>query len=283
MWKLIVHGGAGAREGSHADFEDYASRLRAVVERSYPQLRQHGARAAVVCAIRLLEDDPVFNAGTGSRLQRDGKARMSAALMSSDDHFFSGVINVQNIANPIEIANLLRREKHKVLAGRGARRYARSLGVSRHDPVTPHRLKEHRRRKTGVSGTVGAVALDEDSIICAGTSTGGVGYEIPGRVSDSATVAGTYAGRSVGVSCTGIGEHIVNHAAAVRLVTRVEDGSSLEAASKRTLAEASAAGYRYGLIALDAGGHLFAGGTEGVTTVYASHDGERLTTFLDES
>ena len=277
---LVIHGGAGAREGVHSRYEEYAAHLAAILEASYPVLRQGNARDAMLHAIRLLEDDPIFNAGTGSRIQRDGRIRMSAAIMGAETLELSGVINIEAVAHPVDVAQLLAGEKHKVLAGDGALRFARERGLAAHDPATPHRLAEFERKRAGTRGTVGAVALDGEGDLWVGTSTGGVGYELPGRVSDSATVAGTYAGPTVGVSCTGTGEHIVNHAAAARVVTRVEDGSSLGEAVSKTISEANGRGFEYGLIALDRSGAVATGETDGITTVYAIHDGTAIRTFL---
>lgn len=281
MQTLVIHGGAGAREGAHSRFEEYATHLASILERSYPVLQRSNAREGMLHTIRLLEEDPIFNAGTGSRIQRDGKIRMSAAIMGSSALEFSGVINIEDVAHPIEVAQLLGREGHKVLAGEGAQHFAREHGVAAYDPLTSHRLAEFESRRVGTSGTVGAVALDADGDLWVGTSTGGVGFEIPGRVSDSATVAGNYAGHTAGVSCTGTGEHIVNHAAAARVVTRVEDGQSLTEAVNKTIAEANVRGCEYGLIALDRSGTVATGQTDGITTVFAVHDGTTIRTFLE--
>ena len=266
---LIIHGGAGAREGSHVGFPRYQRSLHAIREEAWAVLMDQGARAAVLAAVRLLEDDPIFNAGLGSRLQRDGMARMSAALMDADQGIFAGVINIERVRHPIDVADALSGERHPVIAGSHATQLARDLGTDDFDPVTEHRMEEYRNQLAGDRGTVGAVALDDQGGLCAGTSTGGVGFEIPGRVSDSATVAGTYASRAAGVSCTGIGEHIVNHGAAVRVVTRVEDGVGLEQAVSRTIAEADRMGMEYGLIAVDSAGNPVAASARDVVTLYA--------------
>jgi L-asparaginase len=266
---LIIHGGAGAREGSHVGFPRYQRSLRSIRERAWEVLLAEGARQAVLAAVRLLEDDPIFNAGLGSRLQRDGMARMSAALMDAGQGVFAGVINIERVRHPIDVADALSGARHTVVAGPHATELARGLGMEDFDPVTEHRMDEYRAGLAGDRGTVGAVALDDRGGLCAGTSTGGVGLEIPGRVSDSATVAGTYASRAAGVSCTGIGEHIVNHAAAVRIVTRVEDGASLDQAVSRTIAEADRMGLEYGLIAIDGRGNPVAASARDVVTLYA--------------
>ena len=87
------------------------------------------------------------------------------------------------------------------------------------------------------TGTVGCVAIDQEGKLAVATSTGGKGFEIPGRISDSATVAGNYANEFCGVSMTGVGEDIVSNATAVKIVTRVTDGMSLEKAFDKTFKE----------------------------------------------
>ena len=279
---LMIHGGAGAREGVHTTFRRYADSLERVVEAAWLVLLEEGARAAVVAAVRALEDDPLFNAGLGSRLQADGVARMSAALMDGRRGRFSGVVNVERIRHPIDVADHLQGARHAVLAGEPASRYAREvLRMADFDPVTEHRREEYARGAAGRRGTVGAVALDAAGELWAGTSTGGVGHETAGRMSDSATVAGNYAGRNAAVSCTGIGEQIVDHAAAARVVLRVEDGAGLEAAVARSLREADERGLEYGLIALDAAGRAVAGQTREVTTLWCRRDAGGRRCFID--
>ena len=163
---LIIHGGAGMREGRHAKLQEYADHLKQILADSYPQLIQHGARAAVLHAIKLLEDDPLFNAGTGSRLQKDGQARMSAALMDSHQQKLAGVINIEKVRHPIELAEHLTSKRYPMLCGEQATQYARQLGIAEYDPVTPHRQQELAERRGSGTGTVGAVAIDHDQIIC---------------------------------------------------------------------------------------------------------------------
>lgn len=279
---LIIHGGAGNREGRHARFSDYASHLTAIVAAGEQILLRQGAQAAVHDAIQKLEDDPIFNAGTGSRVQHDGIIRMTAALMDSQLRSLSGVINIERVQHPIAVASLLRGQKHSVLAAQQATAFARQHGFVDYDPLTEFRYQEYLAASSGRTGTVGAVAVDEQGILCAGTSTGGVGNETAGRVSDSGTVAGTYASAHLGVSCTGVGEQIVNHAAAARVVVRVEDGMPLADAVNKTMQEAEALDYHYGLIALARNGSWAAPQTSSVTTLYAVSSAGVITTFLDQ-
>ncbi len=277
--KLILHGGAGRLEGNveitdqtdryaqHRQattrLEDFDAALAAIVAETYKVLLDTDARAAVLHGLGLLEDHPLFNAGTGSRLQGDGEVRMSAALMDGRANLFSGVINVQAIRHPSALADLLSREENTVLAGEQATAFARAKGFPAHNPITPERRAEYDKIVLGKSGTVGVVALDAGGGIFAGTSTGGVGGEIPGRVSDAAIVAGTYATERAGISCTGKGEQIVNEAAAAKVATRVADGMALGEAVARSIGEADARCYHFGLIGLDREGNLEVGQTRG--------------------
>ena len=107
MLQLVIHGGAGSLEGKTAEAKNIHQSLCRIWEETFELLKKKTAEEAVIHGIRLLEDDPVFNAGTGSKLQADGEVRMSAALMDGVKNRFSGVINVQNIRFPIEAAALL--------------------------------------------------------------------------------------------------------------------------------------------------------------------------------
>ena len=281
MEQLIIHGGAGSLEGKIEQAQVMHDSLCKIWEESFDILQKSTAEETVCHAIRMLEDDPIFNAGTGSKLQADGQVRMSSALMDGTNNRFSGVINVQNIRNPIEAAALLSKEENTVLSGAQATEFCRKNGMDDYNPVTQERLEDYKKRCSGEHGTVGTVALDNEGHIFAGTSTGGIGYEIPGRVSDCPTVAGTYASTKAGVSCTGIGEQITQQAAAAKIVTRVEDGMPLHDAVTLTMSESNKFSYLYGLISLDSEGHVEVGKTEALDEVfYAFHDNNRIRTFF---
>jgi len=282
MEQLVIHGGAGSLEGKTTEAQKMHDSLCKIWEETFEVLQKRSAEDAVRHAVRMLEDDPVYNAGTGSKLQADGQIRMSAALMDGTNNRFSGVINVQNIRNPIEAAALLSGEKHSILSSAQATEFCRTKGIPEYNPETEFRLHEYQSNCAGIHGTVGAVALDKDGHIFAGTSTGGIGCEIPGRVSDSPTVAGTYASTKAGVSCTGIGEQITQQAAAAKVVTRVGDGMLLNEAVNRTMHESDDFNYLYGLISLDSEGHVEVGKTAALSAVfYAFHDGEKIRTFFE--
>ena len=281
MEQLIIHGGAGSLEGKIEQAQVMHDSLCKIWEESFDILQKSTAEETVCHAIRMLEDDPIFNAGTGSKLQADGQVRMSSALMDGTNNRFSGVINVQNIRNPIEAAALLSKEENTVLSGAQATEFCRKNGMDDYNPVTQERLEDYKKRCSGKHGTVGTVALDNEGHIFAGTSTGGIGYEIPGRVSDCPTVAGTYASTKAGVSCTGIGEQITQQAAAAKIVIRVEDGMPLHEAVTLTMSESNKFSYLYGLISLDSEGHVEVGKTEALDEVfYAFHDNNRIRTFF---
>lgn len=277
---IIIHGGIKEFENIGGAEEEIRRALRDIADHAYEELVGNGARAAVLAAVAALEDCELFNAGTGSRIQADGEIRMSASLMDGSKNIFSGVINIQYVKNPILVAAHLAAEKNAVLAGEPATRYARSKGFQSHNPYTAGRMREHLSGDTGLTGTVGAVAIDDAGSIFAATSTGGVGGEIPGRVSDSATVAGNYAAPSVGISCTGAGEEIVNLCVAARIATRKLDGHPLRRIIGDTIAEGRAAGYFFGLIAMDEHGDAVFDQTQG-TTLFATASGEGTKTFAD--
>ena len=281
MLQLVIHGGAGSLEGKTSEAKIIHQSLCKIWEETFEILKNKTAEEAVISGICLLEDNPIFNAGTGSKLQADGEVRMSAALMDGVNNRFSGVINVQNIRNPIEAAALLANEEHTVLSADQATEFCHRNGMADYNPITPERLEEYERSCSGKHGTVGAVALDKGGRIFAGTSTGGIGYEIPGRVSDCSTVAGTYASTKAGVSCTGIGEQIVQQATAAKIVTRVDDGMPLHDAVAVTMRESNKFKYLYGLISLNAEGQVEVGKTAALNEVfYAFHDGNSIRTFF---
>jgi L-asparaginase len=279
--KIVIHGGIKNFEGNLSNAKIYFEKLKQIIEKTYRILEKTDARTAAVEGIKLLENDPIFNAGTGSRFQRDGKIRMSASLMSGKKHKFAGVINITDVKNPIEIVNLLYDRKHSVLSGRLATKFARKKKFPLYDPTTPERLKEYQEKKFSKTGTVGIVVLDAKGEIWAGTSTGGTGYETPGRVGDTPTIAGNYASKNAGVSCTGRGEHIRNLGVATKVVTRIDDGMNIKDAVEKIIKEGDTSQSLFGLISLDKNGIIKIGQTKGATVLFATHDGTTLTTFFD--
>ncbi len=270
---LLIHGGAGRAANPDRAAEIHAAVQRIVAE-AWPALRAGGALEAVVEAVRRLEDDPRFNAGTGSKLQRDGAARLSASLMDGARERFSGVVNVEGLLNPIALCRGLLEDADRVLMGEGALARARELGLREGDVRTERALAAWRAAAEGQTGTVGAVAVDADGRLAAATSTGGRGFERVGRVSDSCTIAGNYATAAAAVSCTGVGEHIVDGGLAARLVGAVEAGRGLEQAADALIARMNTRGWEAGFIAVDrAGGFVARRTTEAMTWCARTDDG----------
>jgi L-asparaginase len=254
---LLVHGGAGTKAIDKERYRAYVESLKRILEEVYPPLARGGsAVAAVVRAVELLENDPLYNAGLGSKLQSDGKIRMSASLMDGRRLRFSGCVNVEGVKNPIRLAKLLQTRSDRVLAEAGARQFAREAGLPFASPFTPRTRADFKRRRQGKSGTVGAVALDRKHHLAAATSTGGRGFEYPHRVSDTATVAATFANRLGAVSATGVGEEIVEHAVAARICAFLESGLLLEPATQQVLTQVRRTRAQFGWIALDRHGDV---------------------------
>ena len=240
---------------------------------AYLYLQNHSALETVVYAVSLLEDDELFNAGIGSQIQADGKIRMSASLMDGETQKMSGVINIEEVKNPIQVAEVLMHFDDKVLGGSGATNFARQHGFEKFSTETAQRRSEYEAKLAASRlGTVGCVALDANSKLAAATSTGGKGFEIPGRISDSATVAGNYANKFCGVSLTGVGEDIVSNATAAKIVTRVTDGFTLDKAFEKTFKELLPYDGFAGAIAIDKDGNVFHQDSH-PSMVFASFDG----------
>ena len=278
--KIIIHGGFFSEsDQSHEVKVAKQNSLKAIAAKAFDYLQSHTAEETAVYAVSLLEDDTLYNAGTGSQIQSDGKIRMSASLMNGENQKFSGVINIENVKNPIQIARVLMKENDRVLGGAGAKIYATANGFEDYSTEIPQRRKEYEEKvKNGGKGTVGCVALDRDGHLAAATSTGGKGFEIVGRISDSATVAGNYANRYCAVSCTGVGEDIVSNATAAKIVTRVTDGMNLEEAFEKTFAELKEIDGFAGAIAIDRNGNFFHRDSHS-TMVFASFDGSTFEVF----
>jgi len=212
-----------------------------------------------------MERDPMFNAGIGSALQADGVARLSAALMDGQRQRFSGIVGVGYLSHPSELALALQTRRARVLAHPGAELLARELALPVSSNVTARRSKRWQRMlsredwpnadaekpQSPLLDTVGCLVRGPRGELVAAASTGGRGFEYPGRVSDTCTVAGTYASRYAAVAATGVGEQIVDDALAARLETRVRDGMSLGDAAKRCIQEALGKRHAYGWIAVD--------------------------------
>ncbi len=282
---LIVHGGAGSwRPGADADA--IAGTTRAV-EAGRTILQSGGSALDAACAAAvILENDPVFNAGTGAVLNYDGYVEFDACVMVSDRAQIGSVSALQRVKNPIMVARQVMEETdHVMLSGEGALRFARVMGHADHDPITPARLADWQNKKAtldiGVGkdakgslkireflskhpeyagGTIGAVALDSHGALCAATSTGGVTLKLPGRVGDTPLPgAGTYANAFAASSATGTGEYVIRSLSCRAISEGVEKGKSLDAAIADVLAQMERDfDADVGFIGIDANGNAFA-------------------------
>jgi len=215
---------------------------------SYGLLEQGGsALAAVECAISLLEQSGLFNAGRGAKRQLDGVQRMDAAIIEGAHLKAGAVASIEGIQHPITAARLVMEETdHVLLVGPLAGRFARHFKLKRHYSTKRHgrlsydRILTRQRRSTiGRHGTVGAIALDRSGTVAAGTSTGGINSMLPGRVGDSPLIGcGVYAdNRSGAVSMTGIGEGIIRLVMAKSICDRLAMGKSPAVAARQMLRE----------------------------------------------
>jgi L-asparaginase / beta-aspartyl-peptidase len=257
---LVVHGGAGAirpeaEEASRAGTERALARGWAILEAG------GSSKDACEQAIVEMEDNPVFNAGLGSHLNREGKAQLDAILMDGASLKAGAIAAVERIRNPIKLARLiLERSEHILLTSVGAEAFATEHGMSLCDPaelVTPY--ERNRVNEVLHLGTVGAVAVDTAGNLCAGTSTGGTFLKPPGRVGDSPLIGcGCFAdNESAAVSCTGHGESIMKVVLAKGAADLVAAGHHPQAAAEAAIQllsrRTSGAG---GLILVDRAGRL---------------------------
>ncbi len=268
----VIHGGAGPAdprdEQAVAAQKSIMRILDTMTDRSpqlhfiYPDMPALSqAECVVLNAVQLLEKDPLFNAGLGAALQADGQARLSASYMESSRQKFSSVTNITDVMHPSELAYYLQSQTFSSLDSDGAKRLAKLLGIAKSNLVTPHQRERWQQTQAKLaltdqeaplsSGTVGCVSIDAAGHIAVITSTGGVGNETVGRIGDTPTTAGNYCSQAVGISCTGIGEQIINEAFAAKTVTRVTDGMPIKAAIAAGLSHAAARNYHLAAIALE--------------------------------
>jgi beta-aspartyl-peptidase (threonine type) len=224
-WALIVHGGAKEMEPDERD--DNRQGIVQAAEAGRAVLTRGGSAVdAVVAAIEVLENLPVFNAGRGSALKEDGEIEMCSGVMDGRNLAVGAVGAIRNVRNPVAVAKDLLPEKEVLLVADGALRFALEKG---HEKVPTEALVTDTRREAleEMHDTVGAVAMDTGGNIAAGTSTGGLTGAKPGRIGDSPMPgSGLYADNHVGgVSFSGDGETIARLALATQVMARMgEDG-----------------------------------------------------------
>lgn len=269
-WAIAIHGGAGESEWEHMDAATaaaYHESLAKVLSAGSAVLKRHGkALDAVEAAVKVLEDDPLFNAGRGSAFAADGTNEMDAALMDGATLAAGSVAAVHSTRHPVALARaVMEHTPYVMMVGPGADAFSRTQGLEQQPPsffFTELRWQEFASimhasgrpvppRPAGVApaanptgapalhmfvhrfGTVGAVARDSEGHLAAATSTGGMQGKLPGRVGDSPLIgAGTYASdRSCAVSGTGVGEYFIRLTLARQVCTLVEQGQSPQQAA----------------------------------------------------
>ena len=270
-YALVTHGGAGRWAPEHAPAA--ISGMQAAAHAGIHILAAAGSALDAVCAaVAALEDHPLFNAGTGSVLNRAGEVEMDAAVMLGEAMRCGAVAAVRRVKNPILVARkVLDATDHVLLVASGAERFARDFGFADYDPVTATQEQAYRARCSEIRageaalpaqnphadptpkyGTVGAVALDSHAGLAAATSTGGIWLKLPGRVGDTAIPgAGTYATCRAAASATGHGETLLRLCATKTVCDLVAAGAAPQQAAEQVLARLTQDSADAGLIALD--------------------------------
>lgn len=289
---LVIHGGAGTILKSQMTPEKeaaYTQALTQALEVGYQIIKKGGSSVdAVEASVRVLEDNPLFNAGKGAVFTNDGKNELDASIMDGKTLAAGAIAGVSTIKNPVTAARaVMEKSQHVMLVGKGAEQFAGQQGIELVDPsyfFTEERwqglqrvkredslkteLDHGSKKKTTLVdlnpdkkfGTVGAVALDKSGNLAAATSTGGMTNKRYGRVGDAPIIgAGTYADNNTcAVSCTGWGEYFIRLVMAKTVSDMMEFGKmSLEAAGKEMIKKRlPALGGDGGLIAIDKKGNI---------------------------
>jgi L-asparaginase / beta-aspartyl-peptidase len=284
QWGLVVHGGAGTlTPGSMTDEmeAEYRGAMEESLRAGHAVLAAGGSGLdAVVAAIHVLEDSPLFNAGRGAVFTAEGRNELDASIMDGATFRAGAVAGVTRVKNPIDLARrAMEATPHVMLSGTGADEFAEVQGLELVDPSYFHtdrrweelqRAREEARQQSSVDpagggnesgfGTVGVVALARDGAIAAGTSTGGTTNKRWGRIGDTPIIgAGTFADDRCGVSTTGKGEYFIRNVVAYDICARVRyRGISLEQAAHEVIWDRLAVQEPEtgGLVALDADGHV---------------------------
>lgn len=255
---IIVHGGAGP-----INDDSLAARLegcKAAALAGWKILQGGGAALDTAeAAVAVLEDNLLFNAGTGSTLNSVGKVEMDAAIMEGNSLRAGAVAAVSGIKNPIKLARRVMEDgRHIMLAGEGALLFARQIGFPE---CSPEALVTERGRKRwqNAHGTVGCVAFDSNGRLAVATSTGGTFDKLPGRVGDSPLIGcGTYADDYGAASCTGHGEAIIRSVLAKTAVGYLKEGAEAQSAANMAMTALEDARIRGtgGIILIDRRGEI---------------------------
>src|SRR5438034_10575090 len=282
---LVIHGGAGTIERSKMTPEkerEYRAGLERALTAGYDVLKNGGSSLdATEAAVRVLEDDPHFNAGRGSVFTSAGTNEMDAAIMDGKTLAAGAVAALKHVKNPISLARLvMEKSGHVMMDGAGAEAFAKENGMELVDQkyfFTQERwdalqkIKAAEKKRTGAAGkafvitdqdrhgTVGAVALDKNGNLAAATSTGGTTNKRPGRVGDTPVIgAGTYANNATcAVSATGDGEYFIRASVGNNISALMEyRGMSLKEAAQAVLDKVAKLGGTGGMIAIDRRGNV---------------------------
>jgi L-asparaginase / beta-aspartyl-peptidase len=311
---IAIHGGAGTihRKAITPEQETaFRNGLTASIDAGYHILSDGGsALDAVVRAVFVMENNPIFNAGKGSVFTHDGVNEMDACVMDGATHAVGAVANVRRIANPILLARMvMEKSKHVLLAGDGAEEFAVTNGIALVEPgyfFTQHRweqlqqmLKWEAATQSQASrldhspdpnkGTVGAVALDSLGNLAAATSTGGMTNKRYGRIGDTPIAgAGNYADNSTcAVSATGVGEFVIRTVLAhdISAMMAYQNKSVAEACELAVMEKLRAMGGSGGVIAVDKHGNIaMPFNSEGMYRGYRHSDGRsEIAIFKDQS
>jgi len=254
---IIVHGGAGTIKD-----DSLPARLegcKVAAQAGWKILEQGGTAAdAAEQAVVLLEDNPLFNAGTGSTLNSAGRVEMDAAIMEGHTLRAGAVAAVSGIKNPIKLARRVMEDgRHVMLASEGALLFAREIRFPE-VPAEALIVESKKKPSDGKHGTVGCVAIDGSGRLAVATSTGGISNKLPGRVGDSPLIGcGTYADEYGAVSCTGQGEAIIRVVLAKSAVDFLHNGVDAQFAAAEGLdLLAVKTGSTAGLIVIDRNGKI---------------------------
>ncbi|MFP4227501.1 MAG: isoaspartyl peptidase/L-asparaginase family protein [Salinivenus sp.] len=298
---LLIHGGAGGMsedEMSEARQKTYKEALRAALQNGNEVLQDGGsALDAIEAVITTMESDTLFNAGRGAVLTNQNTAELDAAVMDGETRNAGALTGVQTVKHPIRLARTIMTEsEHVMMAQEGAETFAEEHGLELVE--NDYFITDRRRSGAGDDahveetaaekfGTVGAVALDQEGNLAAGTSTGGISNKRFGRIGDSPIVgAGTYASNeSVAVSATGQGEFYIRSVAAHNVASRVRFGdASIQEAAQAAVDEAEALGGVGGLIVLDPEGNMATPfTTSGMFRAYVDTDGNTAVRIFESS
>lgn len=271
---IAIHGGASSNSIFLQDnCKKIEEGLAHACEVGYKSLQEgHSALDAVQKAIQILEDNPLFNAGRGSALNSQGMVEMDASIMDGKNLKAGAVSVINTVKNPIVLARIIMdRTKHVFLSGEGALDFAQKQGLCIKPLsyfITDHQYDDYEALNSCESyeqilnkkthGTVGAVALDCEGNLAAGTSTGGISNCLPGRVGDSCVIgAGCYANnKSCAVSGTGEGEFLITGVVAHSIAMMVEAGIPLEQACQKVLHERNKNSGEIGVISINPQGEV---------------------------